>query len=68
VHEKDAGLCINFESWVEARQWSSQQAKELGSSKEKLLMFLTGNVRVRTDSEQRDIKLNINRGWNRANY
>lgn len=40
---------------METRQLSSLQAKVLGSSEEKLLMFLTGNVRVRADSEQWDI-------------
>lgn len=53
---------------METRQLSSLQAKVLGSSEEKLLMFLTSNVRVRADSEQQDIKLNVNRGWNSTNY
>lgn len=48
---------------METRQCFSQQAKVLGGNEEKLLMFLTGNVRARIDSEQRDIKLNVNRGW-----
>lgn len=68
MHEKDTGLCINFESQMETRQCSSQQAKVLGSSKEKFLMFLTGSVRARTHSEEWDIKLNVNRGWCKTNY
>lgn len=51
--KQDSGLVSRQKCWEAARTD---------------LMFLTGNVRVRTDSEQQDIKLNVSRGWNKTNY